>query len=116
MEFDVYKIESDCSGWLLKYRVDLFGVFGAFSEMIRRYLDPLDLDYYGFSILCLEEVEEESLLVLHIAGKAIRFNVKDGSFFKLCDFGSDRIGMQVESALDFGWFDSFQYIETLSSV
>ncbi|PON92423.1 F-box domain containing protein [Trema orientale] len=48
IEFDVYEIESDCSGWFMKYRVDLFGVLGAFPEMIRSYLDPLDMDYYGF--------------------------------------------------------------------
>ncbi|PON92422.1 LOW QUALITY PROTEIN: hypothetical protein TorRG33x02_117460 [Trema orientale] len=63
IEFDVYEIESDCSGWFMKYRVDLFGVLGAFPEMIRSYLDPLDMDYYGF-ILCLEEVEEFCILLV----------------------------------------------------
>lgn len=117
-EFDVSEIERDYSGWYVKYRVDINRVLRAFPEMIRRYLDPLDMDYYGFSILCVvrEEADEESSLVLHIPGKALRFNVKDGSFSQICDFATDRIGMQVESPLDFGWFDSYHYVETLSYV
>ncbi|GMN41048.1 hypothetical protein TIFTF001_010276 [Ficus carica] len=77
-EFDVSEIEREYSGWFVKYRVDINGVLRAFPEMIRRYLDPLDMDYYGFSILCVvrEEADEESSLVLHIPGKALRFNVK----------------------------------------
>ncbi|KAL5569849.1 hypothetical protein UlMin_026424 [Ulmus minor] len=117
-QIDLYEIEKDYSGWFLKYRVDIGGVVAAFPEMIRRNLDPSDMDYYGFSILCLvrEEVDDESFLVLHVPGKAIRFRIKDGIFSKLCEFGADRIGMEVESAMDFGWFDAFQYIETLASV
>lgn len=60
----------------------------AFPEMIRDYLDVLDLNYYAFSILgVIREVNDaESCMVLHIPGKAIRYNLKDKTFDKICEF------------------------------
>ncbi|KAL5570193.1 hypothetical protein UlMin_026768 [Ulmus minor] len=117
-QIDFYELEKDYNGWFLKYRVDFGGVVAAFPEMIRRNLDPSDMDYYGLSILCFvrEEVDDDSFLVLHVPGKAIHFRIKDEVFSKLCDFGADQIGVEVESVMNFGWFDAFQYIETFTSV
>ncbi|TXG70567.1 hypothetical protein EZV62_005502 [Acer yangbiense] len=82
--FNVYEMERDYSGWMIKYRVDLLSIAAAFPEMVRSYRDPLMeyLCYYGFSILSIvrEEEDEDSYLVVHIPNKAIRYNFKDKSF------------------------------------
>ncbi|OMO52202.1 hypothetical protein COLO4_37365 [Corchorus olitorius] len=65
---DIYEIESDYSGWSVRYRVDLDQVTIAFPEMIRDNYDPSDVHYYMFSVLCVvrEVNDEESYMVLHI--------------------------------------------------
>ncbi|KAI9161367.1 hypothetical protein LWI28_016731 [Acer negundo] len=53
--FNVYKMERDYSGWMVKHRVDLLSIATAFPEMVRSYRDPLMeyLCYYGFLILSI---------------------------------------------------------------
>lgn len=72
----------------MKHHIDLNAITMAFPEMIRDYLDVLDLNYYAFSMLgVIREVNDaESCIVLHIPGKAIRYNLKDKTFEKICEF------------------------------
>ncbi|KAL5745898.1 hypothetical protein ACOSP7_027044 [Xanthoceras sorbifolium] len=116
--FDVYEMERDYSGWMVKYRVDLLTVAAAFPEMARSYLDPLDFHYYGFSILSIvrEEDDNNSYLVVHLPNKAIRYNFKDKSFKKLHEFAP--IGTDIEEAatLEYRCFYAFQYSESLAYV
>ncbi|XVF11243.1 hypothetical protein REPUB_Repub08aG0009700 [Reevesia pubescens] len=90
-KFNVYEIESDYSGWFVKYHIDLDPLTVAFPGKIRTYLHPSDLNYYVFSVLCIvrEANDEESYMVLHISDKAIQYNLKDGSFKKMCDLEPD---------------------------
>ncbi|KAE8720193.1 F-box family protein [Hibiscus syriacus] len=69
--FDVLKMERDYSGWFVKYRVDLNPVAAAFPEMVWGYADPIDLQFYAFSILCVvrEESDEGSFMVQHLPAK-----------------------------------------------
>lgn len=83
-------MEQDYSRWFVKYRVDLEGMTVAFPEMISSILYPSQMDYFGFSILCIvrEANEAESYMVLHMPGKVIRYNFNDKTFDKIIDFGS----------------------------
>lgn len=56
-------------------------------------------------------------MVLYIPGKAIRYNLKDKTFDKICEFDPGRADIaspHSEGALKF--FYGFQYIETLACV
>ncbi|KAM7465804.1 hypothetical protein LguiB_013366 [Lonicera macranthoides] len=120
--FNAYEMERDYSGWFVKYRVDLDALMNAFPESISRYLDPSDLHYYRFVILGLfrGEDDEDSFLVLHIPGKAIGYRFRDRTFRKLCDFPPGETDIECEgseSSLKFtGWFDAFEFVESLSCV
>ncbi|KAL5810784.1 hypothetical protein ACOSQ4_027352 [Xanthoceras sorbifolium] len=90
--FNVYEMERDYSGWMVKYQVDLLTISAAFPEMVRR------------------------LLLVHIPNKAIRYNFKDKSFKKIHEFAPVGMAIKVESILEYRWCHAFQYIETLAYV
>ncbi|KAL7229417.1 hypothetical protein ACSBR2_008011 [Camellia fascicularis] len=120
-QFNVYEMERDYCGWFVKYRVDLDAIPNLFPVMIRSSLDPSDLHYYQFVILGLigEESDEEPFLVLHIPGKVIRYNFRDKSFRELFDVPCrpDNACFSFEGSLNFsGWFDAFEFIESLAYV
>lgn len=52
-------------------------------------------------------------MVLHIPGKAIRYNLNDKTFTKICDFDP---GHEVinGSQLKFEWSHAYHYMETLA--
>ncbi|KAM7499505.1 hypothetical protein LguiA_023919 [Lonicera macranthoides] len=118
--FNVYEMERDYSGWFVKFRVDLDALMNAFPESISRYLDPSDLHYYKFVILGLVrgEDDEDSFIVLHVPGKAILYRFRDRIFKKLYDFPPGQTGISVsDSYLEYcGWFDAFEFVESLSCV
>ncbi|KAM7465800.1 hypothetical protein LguiB_013362 [Lonicera macranthoides] len=102
--FNVYEMEKDYSGWFVKYRVDFDALMKAFPESIR-FIS-------GFAY----------------PGKAIVYCFKNRSFRKLCDFppgendiecdgsesSTDIECASSESSLKFnGWFDAFEFVESL---
>lgn len=123
-QFKIYEMKSDYSNWFVKYHVNLDAIPVAFPEMISRNLG------YEFCIFCVvrEANDEESYMVLHIPGKVIRYNLKDGSFKKICDLESyedsfkkffdldsdeDNIdGIPIQT-LRYSWYDAVQFIPTL---
>ncbi|KAK8657874.1 hypothetical protein V6N13_036093 [Hibiscus sabdariffa] len=116
--FDVFEMERDYSGWFVKYRVDLNPVAASFPEMVRGYVDPIDLQFYAFSVLCVvrEETDEGSFMVLHLPHKAIRYNFKDNSFSKVHDFAplGSRAELVGDNSLEFECFDAYQFIESFA--
>ncbi|XVF54914.1 hypothetical protein PTKIN_Ptkin05aG0218800 [Pterospermum kingtungense] len=52
-----------------------------------------NLNRHSFVILGVvrEANDEDSYMVLHVPGKAIRYNFKDDSFKTICDFDSNDI-------------------------
>ncbi|PPS07480.1 hypothetical protein GOBAR_AA13180 [Gossypium barbadense] len=106
LQFDVYEMERDRSGWFVKYQVDLNPVAAAFTEMVRGYADPIDFHSY------------DSFMVLHLPNKARRYNFKDNSFRKLHDFAPlrSRVGVGGDSSLEFEYFDAYQFIESFACV
>lgn len=118
-KFDVYENEIDYSSWFVKYHIDLNAITVAFLEMIRGYLDVLDLNYYAFSILGVirEANDAESYMVLHIPGKIIRDKLNEKTSDKICEIDPGRAdieGSHLEGSLKF--FYCFQYTETLACV
>ncbi|CAK9184525.1 unnamed protein product, partial [Ilex paraguariensis] len=111
-QFNVYEMAKDYSGWSVKYLVDLDPVMDAFPESIVGLLD------YKFLIISFlrRNSDEESFLVLGIPGKAIRYNFSDKTFKKLCDVPRDHLNFELDHAPMFGWYNAFQYIESLSCV
>ncbi|XP_022737124.1 F-box protein At5g07610-like isoform X2 [Durio zibethinus] len=118
LQFDVYEMKRDYSGWLVKYKVDLNPIAAAFPEMARGYVDPIGLHSYAFSILCIvhEETDEDTFLVLHLPNKAIRYNFKDSSFKKLYDFAPRRTRVGGYISLELQCFDAYQFIKSFASV
>ncbi|CAL5365304.1 unnamed protein product [Camellia sinensis] len=115
-QFRVLEMERDYSQWFVKFSVNLDGIVAAFPEMVRSYLDTHDGNYYAFSILGVlrEDNEDESFLVLSVPGKVISYNFKDSSLKKLLDFAPAKI--DKNHILQFGCFDTYQYIESLAPV
>uniref|UniRef100_A0A5B7BNX6 F-box domain-containing protein n=1 Tax=Davidia involucrata TaxID=16924 RepID=A0A5B7BNX6_DAVIN len=110
VSFCVYEMGRDYS-WFVKYEVDLAQVFAAFPDLMISKKNHTE-----FSILSVvrEENEQESFLVLHFPGKAIRYKFKDETFKKIFDFGpSGCISNSCTEHLRFRWFDVCHYIETL---
>ncbi|KAH0727717.1 F-box protein At5g07610-like [Solanum tuberosum] len=98
VRFDVYEMKRDYSEWFVKYKVDLE--------------HPHELNYYNFTVLSLVRGrrEEDAFLVLAIPGdcKAMRYNIIEKTFEKLCDYeGADE---QVY------FLNAFEYIESLCCV
>ncbi|XP_031281986.1 F-box protein At5g07610-like isoform X1 [Pistacia vera] len=110
--FDVYEMERDYSGWVMKYHVDLREVAIAFPEMVRSYIG-LGNYYEKYSILCVvrEEKDEDSYMVIHVPKKAIRYNFKDRTFKKLHDFEPG-----FDDTIQHNCFSAFQYTESLAHV
>ncbi|XP_057972835.1 F-box protein At5g07610 [Malania oleifera] len=113
-EFNVLEMGRDYSGWFVKYRVDLGSIANAFPEMV---WDDMSCAFSVLSVM-RRESDEDSFLVVHIPGKAIRYNFKDGTFRKLCDLGCNdgEHSTGTNHFLEFEWRDAYQYIETLSCV
>ncbi|KAJ0642307.1 putative F-box domain-containing protein [Helianthus annuus] len=78
----VYEMMSDCSGWFVKFQVELDDLPGAFPEMINSYLYPSSPYCYQFNVFDVVrgENEEDTFMVVRIPGKLIRYNVRDKSF------------------------------------
>ncbi|KAH9678706.1 F-box protein [Citrus sinensis] len=115
-KFNVYEMKRDYSGWFVKYHVNLDALINAFPE-IDASLDDFQQPsaYHEYSILGIirEANDEQSYMVLHIRGKAIRYNLNDKTFTKICDFDP---GHEVinGSQLKFEWSHAYHYIEILA--
>ncbi|OMO52200.1 hypothetical protein COLO4_37363 [Corchorus olitorius] len=110
-ELKVQEMESDHSGWIVKYYVDLSPLTVAFPETQQKYLSLL--------FLVREANEEDSYMVVHIPGKVIRLNLKDGYFNKICDLEpvvNDPEGTVLSLYTSLRFFTPYQFIQTLSSV
>ncbi|TYG60248.1 hypothetical protein ES288_D07G053000v1 [Gossypium darwinii] len=117
--FSVYEVESDYSGWFVKYNINLDPLIVAYPGMVRTYWDPSDLNYYAFSIFYIvrEANDEESYMLLHIPEKAIRYSLKDGSFKKICDLDANEAEYRSSPALILlAYCCVGEFIQTLSPV
>ncbi|KAL3718340.1 hypothetical protein ACJRO7_003469 [Eucalyptus globulus] len=77
----------------------------AFPEVVRNYMDPDYMNSYAFVMLHLvrEGNNEESLLLVHLPGKILTYNIPADQ--------SKRYG-----SLQYGCLDAYEFIETLAPV
>ncbi|MCD7451899.1 hypothetical protein HAX54_013924 [Datura stramonium] len=131
--YNIYEMKTDGTEWLLKYQVNVEDVVDAFPHMIRHYLEPTDWHYFAMAVLLVVrgEKEEDAFMVLHIPRMVIRYNLRDYTFYKLCEFGNtstqdDNYGFEEEDedyevpvtlvSLELDRSSAFQYIESLYSL
>lgn len=122
---NVYEMESNYSGWFLKYKVDLSPISQVFPEMMKT---PDQV--YVLSLVRRENFEEDSFLVMHIPGKprkAIHYNLVNKSFNEIWDFSYPKY-LSTQRAWvrnsKVPWpkfirprkFQAFEFIESLSRV
>ncbi|KAH9648011.1 F-box protein [Citrus sinensis] len=115
-KFNVYEMKRDYSGWFVKYHVDLDALIDAFPEIdasLDDFQQPSAYNEYSILGIIREANDEEPYMVLHIPGKAIRYNLNDKTFTKICDFDP---GHEVinGSQLKFEWSHAYHYMETLA--
>ncbi|KAF3615176.1 hypothetical protein FXO38_28544 [Capsicum annuum] len=122
---DDQEMKSDGTEWYLKYQVNVEDVINTFAHMIRHYLEPTDWNYFAMVVLCVVrgEKEEDTFMILHIPKMIIRYNLRDYTFYKLCESGNTSIeetrfddedeDYEPPITLAFDKFSAFQYIETL---
>ncbi|XP_060193033.1 F-box protein At5g07610-like [Lycium barbarum] len=131
--YNIYEMKSDGTEWFLEFKVNVEDVVNAFPHMIRQYLDPKDWHYLAMVVLCVVrgEKEEDAFMVLHIPKMVIHYNLRDYTFYKLCEFGNtstqdDNCQFEEEDedyeasvnlvSLEFDRSSVFQYIESLFSL
>lgn len=110
----MYEVEDDRCGWFVKYRVDLHWVSTLFPKMSAA---EEEMGFSKFTVLAIvdrSEVDEEPYVVLQSLGKAVRVDVKSGSFERMVYILND--GGTTKFPMGFGEIDAFLYIETLACV
>ncbi|XVF49411.1 hypothetical protein PTKIN_Ptkin04bG0009700 [Pterospermum kingtungense] len=114
-QFDVYEMEKDCSGWFVKYQVDLSELISAYPEMTLSNCHPSDWDYHAFRVLAVVCKEnEDSFMVLHITGKVISYSFKDKTHTLLHDFAPGCT--DTEGCTIFESDDAYPYMGTFAIV
>lgn len=89
----VHEMEDSCSGWLLKYSVDVDAVLGACPSTVRDRAVSEKCPYLVLSFIHGEDQKDE--LVIYIAGCAVYYDINQMSCRKICDVNA-------------GCFDSFR--------
>ncbi|OIW11243.1 hypothetical protein TanjilG_28334 [Lupinus angustifolius] len=101
--FDIFELQEDSSSWLLKFHVDLQGLFD----------NSLGLFEESFDILCLfcQEKEEDLVLVLVTGYQIILYNILDRTYKRLIDFNPS-LSRFVRALADSGC--AFEFSKNLS--
>lgn len=96
--FMIFELQSDYSGWSLKYHINLDGTSGSLSvlSMVRG------------------ESEEDSTVVLHEPGKIMFYALQENCVKELIDFGGKKF--YQEKHTQYASNRAFQVIETLAPV
>ncbi|KAM7491690.1 hypothetical protein LguiA_034611 [Lonicera macranthoides] len=116
IQFDVFEMERDCSGWFVKYCVDLSLMVNTYPKMIPDscgYRGGLCYGFFPLYVL-VGERNEDSYMVLYVPGKVVRYNLVDKTFKLLFDY-------DPPSNIDYflrihTWSGSFPFIASLSYV
>ncbi|KAA8541520.1 hypothetical protein F0562_022672 [Nyssa sinensis] len=112
--FDVMEMNRDYSGWFVKYHVNLNEVAGEYPAMLRENVQ--EIHRFVFSIMHMIHrgvgKKEETLMVLHIPGKFISYNLMDQTFKDLRDISDDLLSL----GLEYSWEGVHPYTNTLSYI
>nr|XP_043616144.1 F-box protein At5g07610-like [Erigeron canadensis] len=110
LHLNVYEMLSDHSGWFVKYQVDFHELPTTYPEMIQNQENPSSPHYYKFEVFDVVrgEKEQDSFMVVRIAGKIIRYNITDKSFKQIYNLDNIFCGK-------IGSFMVHRYTESLTS-
>ncbi|KAG7944429.1 hypothetical protein I3843_15G102000 [Carya illinoinensis] len=77
--FKIFEMERDYTRWLVKYEVDLGQLVVDFPEtvLIRDFIIKSEYTNYAYIGVCVVRRKDSSLLLLHIPGKIISYNLED---------------------------------------
>ncbi|KAM3702035.1 hypothetical protein ACJW30_05G222100 [Castanea mollissima] len=114
--FDVMEMSGDYSSWFVKYHVDLSGLAAQYPSMIRYNVQ--DIHRFVFSVLHLVhrnvgQNEEEAILVLHIPGKLIPYNLRDNTLIDDFDSSPHPMSMEENLGLSYRWESVHPFSNTL---
>ncbi|MED6185958.1 hypothetical protein PIB30_062122 [Stylosanthes scabra] len=102
LEYDIWELEKDYCGWVLKYHMDLNHICEGLVLSLRNYNGRVPM-----SVVCQENEEEDSVVVF----------IKDSNDkkMKVLSYNLNNHGSRILHELDKEFFcNSFQYFETLS--
>ncbi|KAL9341951.1 hypothetical protein Peur_065276 [Populus x canadensis] len=83
LEFDVFEMEFEYTGWSLSYHVNLQSMRMMFPELTWNFMNK----HAVFSVLSIiqGEKDEEKKVVIFVDGRAMSYNLCDGTSIKICD-------------------------------
>ncbi|XVF42683.1 hypothetical protein PTKIN_Ptkin01aG0384400 [Pterospermum kingtungense] len=117
LQFNIFEMAADYSGWFMKYRVNLETLIKA-SPVINLYPDLEEEACNQVSSACVirsdSDKDEASKVVAFVNGKAISYDLKHGTLTWLCDL--DPCPDLDDDRSDYEAFNVYQYFETLSCV
>ncbi|XVF30676.1 hypothetical protein REPUB_Repub16aG0078900 [Reevesia pubescens] len=113
LQLNIFEMAADYSDWFLKYRVNLESVMKCFPEI---NLYPEDEGGYQVSTLCVVRSyrDEVSKVVVFVNGKAISYDLNNGTLTRLCDL--EPCPKIYGPPSNYEAFNVYQYFETLSCV
>ncbi|KAH7541896.1 F-box protein At5g07610 [Ziziphus jujuba] len=105
--FNVYEMQTDYSGWFVKFRVDV-------AQVAERCILAVQ-DLYRFllsNLICVvcSEVDEQSYMVMHLPDAIVKYYLKTNSLMKLCDIDDHYGGENV--VVYKSWTSTYQYTES----
>ncbi|KAK7266878.1 hypothetical protein RIF29_19539 [Crotalaria pallida] len=115
MNFDILELKEDCSGWSLRFHVNLW-------ELVEGYYGPTYM-FAPFNVICVfrQEKEENSVLVFLLGCEVICYNLSDYTLTRLTAFYPLFVPSKnkhfVFDTIEFNSapnFRVFQYFENLS--
>ncbi|XVE62455.1 hypothetical protein DITRI_Ditri06bG0119400 [Diplodiscus trichospermus] len=109
LQFNIFEMAADYSDWFLKYQVNLEG-------LPEKNLFCETEGGNQISALCVirSDKEEVSKVVVFVNGKAISYNLNDGTLTSLCDL--EPCQKIYSHPSNYEAFNVYQYFETLSCV
>ncbi|KAB5529618.1 hypothetical protein DKX38_019699 [Salix brachista] len=83
LEFDVFEMEFEYTGWSLSYHVNLQSMRMVFPELTWNFINKNAV----FSVLSIiqGEKDEEKKAVIFVDGRVMSYNLCDGTSIKICD-------------------------------
>lgn len=119
---NIYEMKRDYSEWVVKYQVDLLLQLSSYPEVICPTMNQQNY-YVGYvvSLVHGDDDDNNSMMVLRILGKILKYNLLDGILEKLADVDQEfistvYIGDQLEVNFSFNPEQGLDYIESICRV
>ncbi|KAG5538149.1 hypothetical protein RHGRI_025281 [Rhododendron griersonianum] len=107
------EMKRDYSGWFVKYHVNINAVAANYLIMVRQNVQEMHLFSLMHVIHRRLGEKEESILVLHIPGKFISYNLIDETFMDLGNVSHCLTNRDVGLGLEYSWEGVYPYVNTI---